>query len=107
MWKKVEADGLLDLHGAAPCPLLAYILDPNVAAAPKIVHVLLLGYEQPLESLVHYAIHRPLGAAAQFFGGCLLRTMVDNVLGELDRTTGLGIYGESNLAKVRGTGNFV
>jgi hypothetical protein len=36
-------------------------------ASPKIVHVLLLGSEQFLESLARYPIHRPLSAAAEFF----------------------------------------
>jgi len=65
--KKVEADRLLDLHGCALSAVFPDIPDPNIAAAPEIVHVLLLGGEQLREALAHYAIHCPLSTAAEFF----------------------------------------
>jgi hypothetical protein len=58
---------LLDLDRRALDALQAYIFDADIAASPKIVHVLLLGSEQFLESLARYPIHRPLSAAAEFF----------------------------------------
>src|SRR5271165_4491167 len=66
--KKVEADRLLDLHSAAICAFFSDIPDPDIAAPPEIVHVLLLGCEQPLEPMGRNAVHSPLGAAAEFFG---------------------------------------
>ena len=49
--KKVEADRLLDLHGTALRAVLPDILDPDIATAPEIFHVLLLRPEQLLEPL--------------------------------------------------------
>ena len=65
--KKVEADRLLDLHGGALHTIFPYVLDPDIAATPEIVHVLLLGVEQLREPLGRDAIHGPLGAATEFF----------------------------------------
>ena len=70
--KEVEADRLLDLYGAALRAFFSDIPDPDVAAAPEIVHVLLLGGEQLMEPLVHHAIHSPFGTAAKFFCGSRL-----------------------------------
>ena len=50
--KQIEADRLLDLHGGALHAVFPDIPDPDIAAAPEIVHVLLLGGEQLLEPLV-------------------------------------------------------
>ena len=87
--KKVEADRLLDLDGAALGPVFPDILDPDIAPTPKIVHVLLLRGEQPLESLGHYAIQCPFSTAAELFGGSRLRGVINHVFGELDGTAGL------------------
>src|SRR5262245_34716686 len=86
--KKVEADRLLDLDGGALRAVFTDILDPDIAAAPEIVHVLLLVGEQLLEPLGYYAIHRPLSTAAEFFGRSRLRGVIHHVFGELDRTAG-------------------
>ena len=83
MWKEVEADRLLDLDRGALRAFRPDIPDPDIAAAPEIVHVLLLCGEQPLESLAHYPIHCPFGAAAEFLGRGRLRGVIDHVFGEL------------------------
>src|SRR6516164_10734790 len=83
--KQVEADRLLDLHGRPLGALCANIPDPEITTSPEIVHVLLLGSEQLLESLARYAIHGPLGAAAEFFRRSRPRGVINNVLSELDR----------------------
>src|SRR5262249_4541705 len=98
--KEVEANRLLDLHGAALCAIFPDIFDLDIAAAPEIVQVLLLGGEQLLEPLVHDAIQRPLSAAAEFFGRGRVRGMIDDVFGVLDWTAGPGLDCEGNLAKV-------
>src|SRR5438270_112089 len=89
--KKVEADRLLDLHGAALRAVLSDIFDPDIAAAPEIVHILLLRPEQLLEPLGHYTVHGPLGTAAQFFSRSRLRCVIDHEFGEMDRTVGPGV----------------
>src|SRR6516164_2356261 len=81
--KEIEADGLLNFHSAALDPVFSDILHPDIAALPEIVHVLLLRSEQLLEPLYHHAIHRPLGAAAEFFCGSSCRGMIDHELGEI------------------------
>ena len=88
--KEVEADRLLDLHGGALGAVFPDIPDLDIAAAPEIVHVLLLGGEQLLEPLVHHAIHGPLSTAAELFRRSRLRRVIDHVFGEVDRTAGLG-----------------
>ncbi len=105
--KKVEADRLLDLHGATLDSVFPDILDPNIAPAPKLVHVLLLRGEQLLESLGHYAIQCPFSTAAEIFGGSRLRGVIDYVLSEFDWTAGLGVDCECDLAEVSGVGNLV
>jgi hypothetical protein len=105
--KKVEADRLLDLHGAALCSVLPDILDPHIAPAPEIVHVVLLRGEQLRESLVHHAIHCPLSTATELFSAGRLRGVIDHVFGELDRTAGLRLDCEGDLAEVSGMGNLV
>src|SRR6185312_10576998 len=79
--KKIESDRLLDLNGRSLGALLADILDPDIAASPKIIHILLLGGEQFLEPISRYAIRSPLGTAAEFFGRSRLRGVIDNVFG--------------------------
>jgi hypothetical protein len=96
-----------DLHGAALYSVLPDILDLDIASSPKIVHVLLLRGEQPLEALGHYAIQCPFSAAAELFGGSRLRGVIDHVLGELDWTAGLRVDCESDLAEVSGVDNLV
>src|SRR4029453_3559938 len=66
--KQIEPDRLLDLHGGTLHAVFLDIPDPDIAAAPEIVHVLLLSGEQLLEPLMFHAIQRPLGAGAEFFG---------------------------------------
>jgi hypothetical protein len=105
--KKVEADRLLDLHGAALYSVFPDILEPDIAPAPKIVHVLLLRGEQPLESLGHYAIQCPFSTAAELFGGSRLRGVINYVFGELDGTAGLRLNCEGDLAEVSGLDNLV
>ena len=105
--KEVEADRLLDLHGAALCAFFSDIPDPDIAAAPEIVHVLLLGRKQLLKPLGRHAIHRPLGTAAKFLGRSRPRRVIDHVLGEVDRTVGQGVDCEGDLAGVLGVGNLV
>src|SRR5262249_18542895 len=100
--KEIEANRLLDLHGAALCAIFPDILDLDIAAAPEIVQVLLLGGEQLLEPLVHDAIERPLSAAAEFFDRGRVGGVIDYVFGELDRTAGPGLDCEGNLTKVPG-----
>ena len=78
--KKVEADRLLDLHRSALRAVFPDIPDPDVAAAPEIVQVFLLRGEQLLEPLLHYAIHSPVGTAAEFFSRSRLRRVIDHVL---------------------------
>jgi hypothetical protein len=98
--KKVEADRLLDLDGAALDSVFPDVLDADIAAAPEIIHVLLLSREQSLESLAHYPIQSPFGTAAKLLGGSRLRGVIDHVLGELDWTAGLRLDGEGDLAEV-------
>src|SRR5262249_14771884 len=105
--KEIEANRLLDLHGAALCAIFPDIPDLNIAAAPEIVQVLLLRGEQLLEPLVLYAIQRPLGAAAEFFSRGRVGGMIDHVFGELDWTTGPRLDCEGNLAKVPGMDDLV
>src|SRR5215469_18291125 len=105
--KKVEADGLLDLHGAALCPVFRDIPDPDVAAAPEIVQILLLRSEQLLKALVYYTIRRPFCAAAEFFRRSRRRRVVDHVFGEMDRTIGPSVDCEGNLAEVLGVCSLV
>src|SRR5215471_10752667 len=100
--KQVEADRLLDFDGAAPDPVFPDITEADIAPVPEILHVLLLGGEQRLESLLHHAIHRPLRTAADLCGGSRVRCVIDHVFGEVDRTSGLGIDREGNLAEVLG-----
>ena len=105
--KKVEADRLLDLHGAALRAVLSDIFDPDIAAAPEIVHILLLRPEQLLEPLGHYTVHGPLGTAAQFFSRSRLRCVIDHEFGEMDRTVGPGVDCEGDLAGVLSVCNLV
>src|SRR5262244_3304295 len=105
--KQIEANRLLDLHGTPLCAIFPDIFDMDIAAAPEIVQVLLLGGEQLLEPLVHYAIQRPLSAAADFFSRGRVGGMVDHVFGELDWTAGPGLDREGNLAKVPGMDGLV
>src|SRR5262249_28990426 len=67
--KQVEADRLLDFYGGALDPVFTDITDADIAPVPEISHVLLLGGEQLLEPLLHHAVHRPLRAATDLFGG--------------------------------------
>ena len=105
--KEVEADRLLDLDGAALRAFFSDIPDPDIAAAPEIVHVLLLRGEQLLEPLGHHAIHGPLGTAAKFFSRSRLRRVIDHVFGEVDRTVGPSFDCEGDLAEILGAGNLV
>jgi hypothetical protein len=105
--KKVEADRLLDLDGAALYSVYPDILHADIASAPKIVHVLLLRGGELLESLGHYPIHCPLSTAAELFRGSRLRGVIDDVFGELDRTAGPRLDCEGDLAEVSGLDNFV
>src|SRR4029453_15416404 len=70
------------------------------APAPEIFHVLLLRGEQLLETLAHYAIHRPFSTAAELFGGGRLGGVIDHVFCEVDRTAGLRLDCEGDLAEV-------
>ena len=88
--KKVEADRLLDLYGAALRAAFSDIPDPDIAAPPEILHVLLLRGEQLLEPLGHYAIHGPLGTTAEFFSPSRRRSVIDHKFAEVDRAAGLG-----------------
>ena len=103
--KEVETDRLLDLNGRSLGALLADILDPDIAASSKVVHVLLLGGEQFLESLECYPIHCPLGTTAELFGRSRLRGVIDDVFSELDRHARPSLYGEGNLAEILGVNN--
>src|SRR5262249_54584154 len=105
--KKVEAHRLLDLNGSAVRAVFPDILDPYIAAAPEIVHVLLLSGEQLLESLGRYTIHSPLSTAAEFLSRSRLGGMIDHVFGELDRTARLSLDCEGNLAEVVGVDSLV
>ncbi len=105
--KEIEANRLLDLYGAALRAIFPDIPDLDIAAAPEILQVLLLGGEQLLEPLVHYAIQRPLSAAAEFFSRGRPGGVIDHVFGELDRTAGPGLDCEGNLTKVPGVDDLV
>ena len=105
--KEIEADRLLDLHRTALRAVFPDIPHLDVAATPEIGHVLLLRGEQLLEPLVHDAIHGPLGTAAEFLGRSRRRRVIDHVLGELDRTSGLGLDREGDLAEVLGVDSLV
>src|SRR5262249_335613 len=98
--KKVEPDCLLDLDRTAFRTVLPHILHAHVAAAPEVVHVLLLRTQQRLESLGGYAIQSPLGTAAELLGRSRVGGMVDHVFGELDWIARPGFDGEGNLAEV-------
>src|ERR1700746_1274674 len=67
--EQVEADRLLDLQGAALRAFFSNIPDADIATAPIILHVLLLGKEQLLEPLGCRAVHSPFRAAAELFSG--------------------------------------
>jgi len=88
--KKVEADRLLDLYGAALRAVFSDIPDPDIAAPPEIIHILLLRREQLLASLIDYAIHRPLGTTAEFFSPSRRRSVIDHKFAKVDRAAGLG-----------------
>src|SRR6516225_1345500 len=105
--KKVEADRLLDLHGTAVRTVLPDIPHPYIAAAPKIVHILLLSSEQLLKSLGRYAIHSPVSTAAEFLSRSRLGGVVNHVFGELDWTVRPGLDCEGNLAEVVGVDGLV
>jgi len=105
--KEVEADRLLDLERAALRAFLSNTADPDVAAAPEIVHVLLLSSEQLLETLAHHPIHGPLGTTTQFFRGSGRRRVIDHALGEIDRTVGQRFNRENDLAEVLGVSSLV
>jgi hypothetical protein len=105
--KKIETDGLLDLDGAALCSVFPDILDPDIASAPEIVHILFLGGEQVLESLAHHAIHSPLSKAAEFFGGGGLRGVIDQVFGKLDGAARPRLDCEGDLSEVTSMSNLV
>src|SRR5215831_16169981 len=105
--KQVEADRLLDFYGAALDPVFPDITDADIAPVPEIPHVLLLGGEQRLESLPHHAVHRPLSTAADLFGGSRVRRVIDHVFGEVDRTSGLCLDREGDLAEVLGVDRLV
>ena len=105
--KEVEADCLLDLYRAALGAVFPDISDPDIASVPEIVHILLLGAEQLLEPLGHDPIQGPLGTTAEFFNRSRLRGVIDPVFSEVDRTAGLGVNGEGDLAEVLGVGNLV
>src|SRR6478672_5623218 len=81
--EKIKANRLLDLYGG---PFPAFdpdITHTHIAAAPEIVHILLLGGKQILEPPGRYPIHCPLSAAAQFPRRRGLRGMIDHVFGEV------------------------
>src|SRR5499427_9348157 len=105
--KQVEADRLLDFHGGALHTVFPDIPDPDIAAAPEIVHVLLLGGEQLLEPLGHYAIQRPLSAAAEFLSRSRFGGMIDYIFGELDRMARQGLDCEDDLAEVVSVDNLL
>src|SRR5258705_1736673 len=105
--KKVEADRLLDLNGAALRAFFSDIPYPDIAAAPEIVQVLFLRREQLLESLSHHTICGPLGTAAEFFSRSRLRCVIDHVLSKVDRTVGQSFNCEGDLAEILGVSNFV
>src|SRR4030095_12109534 len=105
--KKVEADRLLDLHGAALDSVFSDLLHPDLAPAQKTIHVLLLSGKQPLASLAHYPIQCPFGTAAELLGGSRPRGVIDHVLGELDWTAGLRLNCEGDLAEVSAVDDLV
>ena len=98
--KKVEADRLLDLYGAALRAVFSDILDPDIAAPPEIIDILLLRREQLLESLIDYAIHGPLGTTAELLGRSRRRGVIDHVLGELDGAATASLDRERDLPEV-------
>src|SRR5207245_4758931 len=81
-------------------PVCADSTDADIAPVPEILHVLLLGGEQRLEPLLHHAVHRPLRTAADLFGGGRVRRVIDHVFGEMDRTSGLCLDREGDLAEL-------
>src|SRR6516225_93850 len=105
--KEIEAYRLLDLHGSAFCSVFSDVPDPDIAAPPEILHLLLLRGEQLLEPLGHYAIQCPLGTTAELFRRSHRRSVVDHVFGEMDRTVGPRIDGEGDLAKILGIGDLM
>src|SRR5262249_39126923 len=105
--EKVEADRLLNLYGATLGAVFADVLDSNIAAAPEIVHVLLLSSEQLLESLRRYPVHCPLSAAAEFLSRSGARGVIDHVFGEYDRTVRPGLDDEGDLAEIIGVDGLV
>ena len=98
--KQVEADRLLHLHRIALRAVFPDIPDPDIAAAPEIVHILLLGCEQLLEPLGHHTIHRPIGAAAEFFGRSRRGGVIDHVFRELNWAVGLSLDRKGDLAEI-------
>src|SRR5262249_7253863 len=94
------ADCLLNLHGGAFRAVLPNIRNAHIAAAPEIVHVLLLGHKQLLEPLSCYTIQCPLGTTAQLFSRSGMGAMINHVLGEVDWTAAPGVNGEGNLPEV-------
>src|SRR5262245_15535505 len=52
--KEIEANRLLDLHGAALCAIFPDIPDVDIAAAPDIVPVLALGGGEMIDTMVYY-----------------------------------------------------
>src|SRR5215469_1966736 len=100
--KKVKADRLLNLYGAALRAFFSDVSDPDIAALPKIVQILLLRDEQVLEPVAYYAIHGPFGAPAELFWRSRWRRMVDHVFGEIDWAVGPSLDCERDLAEVFG-----
>ena len=74
----------------------------DIAAAPKVVHILLLGGKQILESPGRYPIHCPLSAAAEFPRRRDLRGIIDHVFGQVYWTASAGLNREGDLTEVLG-----
>ena len=98
--KQVKTDRLLHFHRVALRSGFPDIFNPDVAAAPEIVHILLLGCKEFWKPFGHHAIQGPLSPAAEFFGRSRWRRMIDHVFGELDGAVWLSFDCESDLAEI-------
>ena len=105
--KQVESDCLLHFHRVAPRAMLPDILDPDIAAAPEVVHILLLGREKLRKPVSNDAIQGPLRAAAEFFGRSCPGRMIDYIFGELDGAVWLSLNFKGDLPEVIALRNLV
>ena len=105
--EEIKANRLLDLDRGPFRAFRPDIPHTDIAAAPEIVHILLLCGKQILESPRRHPIHCSFSAAAEFPRRRDLRGMIDHVFCQLYRTASAGLDREGDLTKVVGVNHLV